>query len=214
MGRAARLPQAQSRDAAADAHLARFARRQRPQVGRARIDDADLGVEHRRPDRARPDRNRADERRPNARAGDPRGATVAPRGRTAPSAEAGGGRYVGQRRLVRIEEVEVTWPGSDDRKSLSPGEPVTVAEGGSLTVTNEGTAAHDLTVEEGRDAARMPRSLHFGLQRERLPHVGPLDTVSGWSEGGGALVRMIPVAGGLPPVGLGRPARRHWCTCG
>jgi ABC-2 type transport system ATP-binding protein len=30
-------------------------------------------------------------------------------------------------RTVRIEEVEVSWPGSDDRRSLHPGEPLTVA---------------------------------------------------------------------------------------
>jgi ABC-2 type transport system ATP-binding protein len=30
-------------------------------------------------------------------------------------------------RTVRIEEVEIAWPGSDDRRSISPGEPVTVA---------------------------------------------------------------------------------------
>ncbi len=30
-------------------------------------------------------------------------------------------------RTVRIEEVQITWPGSDERRSLSPGEPVTIA---------------------------------------------------------------------------------------
>jgi hypothetical protein len=30
-------------------------------------------------------------------------------------------------RTVRLDEVQITWPGSGDRKSVSPGEPVTVA---------------------------------------------------------------------------------------
>jgi hypothetical protein len=49
----------------------------------------------RRPERSRPERNRADDRRPSARAGDPRSASMAPRGRTAPAAETGGGRMRG-----------------------------------------------------------------------------------------------------------------------
>ena len=49
----------------------------------------------RRPERGRPERNRADERRPNVRGGDPRGAAMAPRGRTAPAAQTGGGRIRG-----------------------------------------------------------------------------------------------------------------------
>ncbi len=49
----------------------------------------------RRPERSRPERGRPDERRPSARSGDPRGASMAPRGRTSPAAETGGGRVRG-----------------------------------------------------------------------------------------------------------------------
>ena len=48
----------------------------------------------RRPERSRPERNRADDRRPNVRSGEARGASTAPRGRTAP-AETGGSRVRG-----------------------------------------------------------------------------------------------------------------------
>jgi hypothetical protein len=49
----------------------------------------------RRPERGRPERHRPDERRPNARAGQARGASVPPRGRTAPAAETGASRVRG-----------------------------------------------------------------------------------------------------------------------
>ena len=49
----------------------------------------------RRPERGRPERGRPDERRPNARSADPRGGSAAPRGRTAPAPQSGGGRLRG-----------------------------------------------------------------------------------------------------------------------
>ncbi len=44
----------------------------------------------RRPERSRPERSRPDERRPSARSGDPRGASMAPGGRTSAGSDTGG----------------------------------------------------------------------------------------------------------------------------